>query len=112
MPAAADCQTAAPRQDTCDPTTDAPQPGPTRPPRRLFAERRYARSMTLADCKVVLYRQIDDAWVAEVPAIGGCYALMDTREAALEELERVFRLIADEHAEQGQALPTDAAQYL
>ena len=46
--------------------------------------------MTLADYKVVLYRQLDGAWVAEVPAIGGCYALMDTCEAALAELHRVF----------------------
>ena len=66
--------------------------------------------MTLADYKVVLYRQLDGAWVAEVPAIGGCYALMDTREAALEELDRVFQLIADEHAERGQALPTHTTQ--
>ena len=66
--------------------------------------------MTLADYKVVVYRQFDGAWVAEVPAIGGCYSLMDTREAALEELERVFRLIAEEHAERGHALPADTTQ--
>ena len=36
--------------------------------------------MTLADYKIALYRQLDGAWVAEVPAIGGGYALMDTRE--------------------------------
>ena len=70
----------------------------------------YTPSMTLADYKVVLYRQIDGAWIAEVPAIGGCYALMDTREAALEELKRVFQLIAEEHAERGQPLPTDTTQ--
>ena len=35
--------------------------------------------------KIVLYRQDDAAWVAEVPAISGCYALMDTREEALAE---------------------------
>jgi predicted RNase H-like HicB family nuclease len=68
--------------------------------------------MTLGDYKVVLYRQLDGAWVAEVPSIGGCYALMDTREAALEEIDRVFQLIAEEHAERGQALATDASQYL
>ncbi len=66
--------------------------------------------MTLADYKVVLYRQLASGWVAEVPAIGGCYALMDTREAALSVLHRVFRLIAEEHAERGQALPVDTSQ--
>lgn len=66
--------------------------------------------MTLADYKVVVYRQLDGAWVAEVPAIGGCYALMDTREAALAELDRVFGLIAEEHAERGQPLPEDSTQ--
>ena len=40
------------------------------------------------------------AWVAEVPAIGGCCALMDTRAAALTELHHVFRLIAVELAVQ------------
>ena len=29
--------------------------------------------------KIVLYRQDDGSWVAEVPAIAGCYALMPTR---------------------------------
>ncbi len=66
--------------------------------------------MTLADYKVVVYRQLDGGWVAEVPAIGGCYALMDTREAALAGLHRVFRLIADEHAERGRILPLDTTQ--
>ena len=70
----------------------------------------YTPGMTLPDYKVILYRQIDGAWVAEVPAIGGCYALMETPEAALEELDRVFQLIAEEHAERGQALPTDTTQ--
>ena len=66
--------------------------------------------MTLSDYKVVLYRQLDGAWVAEVPAIGGCYALMDTREAALAELGRVFQIIADEHVDRGQPLPDDTTQ--
>ena len=38
--------------------------------------------MGFDDYKVVLYRQDDGSWVAEIPALGGCYALMDTREAA------------------------------
>src|SRR5262245_20635413 len=40
--------------------------------------------------KIVLYRQDDGSWVAEVPAISGCFALMPTREEALAELGHVF----------------------
>ena len=32
--------------------------------------------MQLRDYKTVLYKQEDGSWVAEVPAIAGCYALM------------------------------------
>ena len=60
--------------------------------------------MTLANYKVVVYRQLDGNWVAEVPAIGGCYALMDTREAALEELGRVFELIRRHEARAARTL--------
>jgi predicted RNase H-like HicB family nuclease len=66
--------------------------------------------MNFDDYKVVLYRQDDGSWVAEIPAIGGCYALMDTRQTALAELENVFRLIAQEHQERGQALPGDTTE--
>ena len=63
--------------------------------------------MTLDDYKVVLYRNQPDGWVAEVPAIRGCYALMPTREEALAELESVFKMIASEYAEKGLSLPSD-----
>ena len=43
--------------------------------------------------KIVLYRQNDGSWVAEVPAISGCYALMATREEALAELTPLFAMI-------------------
>jgi len=49
--------------------------------------------MTLDNYKVVLYRNQPDGWVAEVPAIPGCYALMATREEALAELEGVFQMM-------------------
>jgi predicted RNase H-like HicB family nuclease len=62
--------------------------------------------MKLEDYKTVLYRQQDGSWVAEIPAIAGCYALMDTREAALAELSNVFGLIAEEYREKGLILPT------
>jgi predicted RNase H-like HicB family nuclease len=35
---------------------------------------------------------------------------MDTREAALAELEQVFALIAQEHLDRGQALPKDTTE--
>ena len=59
---------------------------------------------------VVLYRQDDGSWVAEIPAIGGCCALMDTRETALAELENVFALSAQEHRERAQVLPKDTTE--
>ena len=52
--------------------------------------------MSLDDYKVVLYRNQPDGWVAEVPSISGCYALMPTRDEALAELERVFEMISAE----------------
>jgi predicted RNase H-like HicB family nuclease len=63
--------------------------------------------MTLDSYKVVLYRNQPDGWIAEIPAIQGCYALMDTREAALSELAHVFELIAIEYREKGLPLPED-----
>jgi predicted RNase H-like HicB family nuclease len=52
--------------------------------------------MELEDYETILYRQEDGSWVAEIPAIPGCYALMDTREAALAELNQIFAIIAQE----------------
>ena len=60
--------------------------------------------------KIVLYRQDDGSWVAEVPAISGCYALMATRGAALAELGRVFDTIAEEYQERGVPLPEDTTE--
>ena len=54
--------------------------------------------MGFDDYKVVLYRNQPEGWVAEIPAISGCYALMPTREEALVELAAVFRLISEEYA--------------
>ena len=66
--------------------------------------------MKFDDYKVVLYRQQDASWVAEIPALSGCYALMDTREAALAELSKVFEIIADEYREKGLSLPADSTE--
>ena len=57
--------------------------------------------MKLEDYNTIFYRQEDGSWVAEVPAIPGCYALMDTREAALAELNDVFAMISEEHQSKG-----------
>ena len=48
--------------------------------------------------------------MAEIPAVGGCYALMDTREAALTELKQLFQLILEEHLERGTPLPEDTTE--
>ena len=66
--------------------------------------------MGLDDYKVVLYRNQPEGWVAEVPAIPGCFALMPTRDDALAELFAVFKMIAEEYAERNQPLPADTAE--
>jgi predicted RNase H-like HicB family nuclease len=66
--------------------------------------------MTLDDYKTVLYKQEDGSWVAEIPAISGCYALMSTREEALSELAQVLELIAEEYREKGQPLPAESTE--
>ena len=68
--------------------------------------------MTSQDYKTVLYRQEDGSWVARIPAIPGCYALMDTRDSALTELANVFALIADEYRQKGQSLPADNTEII
>ena len=68
--------------------------------------------MTLRDYRAVLYRQSDGAWVAEVPALPGCYALMPTRDAALAELGNVFEMIAEEYREKGLPLPADTTEVI
>ena len=60
--------------------------------------------------KIVLYRQDDGSWVAEVPAVPGCYALMPTREEALAELSLVFNMITEEYQERGVPLPEDTTE--
>ena len=66
--------------------------------------------MKFEDYKIVLYRQENGSWVAEIPAIGGCFALMKTREEALAELPNVFSMIEEEYREKGQKLPTDSTE--
>ncbi len=66
--------------------------------------------MEFHDYKIVLYCQQDAAWVAEIPAIFGCYALMPTREQALAELAKVFEMIAEEYREKDLPLPADTTE--
>ena len=66
--------------------------------------------MKLESYKTILYRQEDGSWVAEIPAIPGCYALMPSREAALAELTQVFNMIADEYRDKKQKLPADTTE--
>jgi predicted RNase H-like HicB family nuclease len=66
--------------------------------------------MDFDDYKVVLYRNHPDGWVAEIPAIPGCHALMPTREDALVELADVFRLIAEEYRERSESLTADTTE--
>ena len=63
--------------------------------------------MGFDDYKVVLYRNQPDGWVAEIPAIPGCHALMSTPEEAVSELGSVFQMIADECEARHEALPAD-----
>ena len=69
-------------------------------------------ALTLSDYKTILYHQEDGSWVADIPAISGCYALMITREEALAELTSIFQMIAEEYREKGIPLPADTTQVL
>jgi predicted RNase H-like HicB family nuclease len=66
--------------------------------------------MSFKEYKIVLYTQEDGSFVAEIPAIPGCYALMPTREEALAELSNVFEMIAAEYREKGLSLPADTTE--
>lgn len=66
--------------------------------------------MAIDDYKVLLYRNHPDGWVAEIPSVNGCYALMPSKAEALAELERVFELIAEEYREKGLSLPLDTTE--
>ena len=66
--------------------------------------------MDFGDYKIVLYRQDDGSWVAEIPSLPGCYALMPTREEALAELAEVFGMISEEYREKGLPLPADTTE--
>jgi predicted RNase H-like HicB family nuclease len=60
--------------------------------------------------KVVLYPSQPVGWVAEVPSLPGCYALMSTRTEALSELDQVFAVIEAEYRDKGATMPTDTTE--
>jgi predicted RNase H-like HicB family nuclease len=66
--------------------------------------------MAFDDYKVLLYRNHPEGWVAEIPAIPGCHALMSTKAEALAELELVFDMIREEYSERGAPLPIDSTE--
>jgi predicted RNase H-like HicB family nuclease len=66
--------------------------------------------MGFDDYKTILYRQEDGSWVAEIPAIAGCYALMPTKEQALAELAGVFEMIRQGYQKKGLSLPADTTE--
>jgi len=64
------------------------------------------------DYRIVLYRQQDNTWVAEIPAIRGCYAIMPEFSDALQELKRVFAIIEEEYRVKGLTLPNDTTKIM
>ena len=68
--------------------------------------------MQFEDYKIVLYRQQDGTWVAEIPAIKGCYAVASTMQAAVPELKRVFGVIEQEYIVKGLTLPSDTTKIM
>ncbi len=66
--------------------------------------------MALDDYKVLLHRNQPEGWVAEVPSLAGCYALMPSRAEALAELENVFRMIEAEYSDKGIHMPRDTTE--
>jgi len=66
--------------------------------------------MRLGDYKTVLYRQEDGFWVAEIPSISECFALMPTREEALTELNCFFEMDAEEYRARSISLPSDTTE--
>lgn len=61
--------------------------------------------MEMDDYEIIFYRNPPGGWVAEIPAIPSCYALMDTREEALAELSNVFAMCLEYFTQRGDSLP-------
>jgi predicted RNase H-like HicB family nuclease len=66
--------------------------------------------MSFDNYKLVIYRNYPDGWVAEIPALAGCHALMPTAAEAVSELANVFLLIEEEFRASGRDLPRDTTE--
>jgi predicted RNase H-like HicB family nuclease len=66
--------------------------------------------MKFEDYRIILYRQDEGSWVAEIPSMPSCYALMETREEALAGLAQVFKMIEESDGERGMALPAASTE--
>jgi predicted RNase H-like HicB family nuclease len=56
--------------------------------------------MKFEDYEQILYRQDDGSgWVAEIPALPACHALMKTPDEAKAELKLVFEMIMESERE-------------
>jgi predicted RNase H-like HicB family nuclease len=68
--------------------------------------------MTPESYKTVFYRLDRSSWIADIPAVPGCYRPMPTRDAAVAELAKVFAMIAKQYRLKGQALPADSTEII
>jgi len=68
--------------------------------------------MGFGDYKLVIYRNQPTGWVAEIPSLPGCHALMPSPEEALAELKNVFDLIEEEHRAAAMPMPRDTTEIL
>jgi predicted RNase H-like HicB family nuclease len=62
---------------------------------------------SLHEHTVVIRPEDNGTFVAHIPAILGCHAWGQTREAAQTELSSVFEMIQEEHQEVGKPMPSD-----
>ena len=76
----------------------------------LRLQSKIVRQMELDNYKVVLYRNWPTGWIAEIPSVPGCYALMPTRTEALTELEQVFLLLEGEYRDKSASMPIDTTE--
>ena len=68
--------------------------------------------MNASRYKIVVHRQEDGWWVAEIPSLPACYALMPTQQEAILELEGVFDMVVEEYQAKGLPLPADSTQVI
>ncbi|MBI3473430.1 MAG: type II toxin-antitoxin system HicB family antitoxin [Candidatus Solibacter usitatus] len=59
----------------------------------------------MTDYETIVYPREDGVWIAEVPAMPGCWAIGESRADALWEVGKVFQVFADDYRQTGRALP-------